>query len=646
MKRMKRRMSWKRYIILAGIAGLCFLLPQKGYAADYEQEKFHVKSRDRYMAVSGREVHGELLSSYEGSEKVVFVPDNIVEIGEEAFMNNEYLEEVILPKSVLGIGDRAFCGCSNLKRIRWVDDIGKEKNQERDILKDGKEKHVEIQTSAIQPKKEGWSIGMELSGSWEHHDPGGYEFYSYEPYIGNSSFDGCGNLEEIVLPKEIKVIGALAFAYCRSLTNMDLPEGVEIIGQRAFTHCSGLSRVKLPENLVYLRKRAFEQCENLEYIDIPEGFKDLGKTSFWGTKWLREKQKENSVVIVNGVLIDGSNVEGSFTVPAETIVIGDDAFGENQKLLEVEIYGRVERIGEDAFRNCSALKRVVLSNGLQKIGYNSFWGCENLESIKIPETVTCIEHNAFINCKKLKKVVIMGEVSIGHTVFSGDIHLKDVIFMKDGKTKVSMGIRVFNGCSKNLKIWVKKRTRMRISTNYDNTEMPIYEIPEKIKLTFVKNGGKKLSKNKMEVSFYTKYGKLPTASRKGYQFDGWYTKKKGGDKITSASRVEEIRAHKLYAHWTKIRMKETELTGIKTISGKVKVKWKKVSGADGYELVWADNKKFKKSEKKSISKTGCIIQKVHMGKKCYVKVRAYKLDSTGKRVYGRYSKVQRMAISR
>ena len=108
--------------------------------------------------------------------------------------------------------------------------------------------------------------------------------------------------------------------------------------------------------------------------------------------------------------------------------------------------------------------------------------------------------------------------------------------------------------------------------------------------------------------------------------------------------MEEIRAHTLYAHWTKIRVKETELTGIKTISGKIKVKWKKVSGADGYELVWADNKEFKKSEKKSISKTGCIIQKVHMGKKWYVKVRAYKLDSTGKRVYGRYSKVQRMTI--
>ena len=108
--------------------------------------------------------------------------------------------------------------------------------------------------------------------------------------------------------------------------------------------------------------------------------------------------------------------------------------------------------------------------------------------------------------------------------------------------------------------------------------------------------------------------------------------------------MEEIRAHTLYAHWTKIRVKETELTGIKTISGKIKVKWKKVSGADGYEIVWSDNKKFKRAEKKSTLKTGYTIKKVDTGKKCYVKVRAYKLDSTGKKVYGRYSKVQRMTI--
>ena len=64
---------------------------------------------------------------------------------------------------------------------------------------------------------------------------------------------------------------------------------------------------------------------------------------------------------------------------------------------------------------------------------------------------------------------------------------------------------------------------------------------------------------------------------------------------------------------------------------------KKVSGAAGYELVYATNKKFTQNKKtvsfSSISKTGKSLKK---GKTYYVKVRAYKVDSTGSRVYGSY----------
>ena len=43
---MKRRTSWKKYIILAGIAGLCFILPQKGYAADANRPTIDIDKID------------------------------------------------------------------------------------------------------------------------------------------------------------------------------------------------------------------------------------------------------------------------------------------------------------------------------------------------------------------------------------------------------------------------------------------------------------------------------------------------------------------------------------------------------------------------------------------------------------------------
>ena len=46
------------------------------------------------------------------------------------------------------------------------------------------------------------------------------------------------------------------------------------------------------------------------------------------------------------------------------------------------------------------------------------------------------------------------------------------------------------------------------------------------------------------------FGTLPTPSRTGYSFDGWYTKQTGGTKITSSTAVTATQGITLYAHWT------------------------------------------------------------------------------------------------
>ena len=46
------------------------------------------------------------------------------------------------------------------------------------------------------------------------------------------------------------------------------------------------------------------------------------------------------------------------------------------------------------------------------------------------------------------------------------------------------------------------------------------------------------------------YGTLPTPTRAGYTFDGWYTSATGGTKVTSSSVVNVSGDQTLYAHWT------------------------------------------------------------------------------------------------
>ena len=54
-----------------------------------------------------------------------------------------------------------------------------------------------------------------------------------------------------------------------------------------------------------------------------------------------------------------------------------------------------------------------------------------------------------------------------------------------------------------------------------------------------------------EVTNGGKYGTLPTLTRSGYTFKGWYTAREGGTKITSTTTVNLTADRTLYAQWTK-----------------------------------------------------------------------------------------------
>ena len=52
------------------------------------------------------------------------------------------------------------------------------------------------------------------------------------------------------------------------------------------------------------------------------------------------------------------------------------------------------------------------------------------------------------------------------------------------------------------------------------------------------------------VTYGSTYGSMPTPTRTGYTFDGWYTSTSGGTKISTSTNVAITSAQTLYAHWT------------------------------------------------------------------------------------------------
>lgn len=67
-------------------------------------------------------------------------------------------------------------------------------------------------------------------------------------------------------------------------------------------------------------------------------------------------------------------------------------------------------------------------------------------------------------------------------------------------------------------------------------------------VTFDANGGTASATGKY-VTKDTPYGPMPTASRVGYVFKGWFTDPAEGTRVTETTFVTETAAHTLYAHW-------------------------------------------------------------------------------------------------
>ena len=177
----------------------------------------------------------------------------------------------------------------------------------------------------------------------------------------------------------------------------------------------------------------------------------------------------------------------------------------------------------------------------------------------------------------------------------------------------------------------------------DSSDFHMY-YRRRFELIFNTNGGT-CETEKGYANVGLTYGELPVPAKKGFSFKGWYTKKAGGKRIKKSTIVKLTKNQTLYARWEKIQLKKVAVTSAKSAGpAKAAIKWEKVSGAKGYEITYAYNKKFKNPEKKTVTKNYVTLKKLEKGKTCYVKVQAYKKDSTGEKTYGKYSEVQKIEV--
>lgn len=75
-----------------------------------------------------------------------------------------------------------------------------------------------------------------------------------------------------------------------------------------------------------------------------------------------------------------------------------------------------------------------------------------------------------------------------------------------------------------------------------------YWSPKNYTVSFNANGGSVTTTSK-SVTYNSTYGDLPTPTRAGYFFNGWYTATSGGTQVTSTTKVQITLTQTLYARW-------------------------------------------------------------------------------------------------
>ena len=194
----------------------------------------------------------------------------------KAFSTCTSLTSIVIPNSVVSIGDGAFSGCLLLEYISIPKSVI---CLNGNPFSDWNGKLECLSPNFIYADDVLFNKDKSEIVSFRNQNIESYIIPDSVISIGDGAFYSCSSLSNIVIPNSVTDIGNSAFSFCRSLTNIVIPDSVTAIGKFAFWGCSSLSNIVIPDSVTAIGDYAFYYC-SLSNIVIPDSVTAIGICAF------------------------------------------------------------------------------------------------------------------------------------------------------------------------------------------------------------------------------------------------------------------------------------------------------------------------------------------------------------------------------
>lgn len=358
-------------------------------------------------------VKAGIATRYTGNKSIVVVPEGVTELAPCLFWDNQVIEEVILPDTLVNISGDTFYNSSSLRKVNIPKNVKFMGNNPfagcPNIEVINESPYFNLVDGILYNKDFTRLIYYPISKKNDR-----YEIKEGCRILGKHSFYLCDNLKEVVIPSSIIKLENNPFSGCNQITlnNKSPYYHVEdsVIYDRDYSSVIGCLNSIDTDCLVLkdvkrICRNSFWNCKGIRKIVFPKTLENIGYNPFVSCSNIEFESNSDKYIVYNNALFTADKSKlvcypakyaiGEVHLPDETITLERGAFSGCDKISSIHLHN-VSIISKTCFTNCNLLVSVYCSDLVTYIGEWAFAHCANLREVSVYKDCF-IDNNAILN---------------------------------------------------------------------------------------------------------------------------------------------------------------------------------------------------------------------------------------------------------